>query len=261
MFTFIKRGWAQTNPWKWVALFIFEFVVVLLGVLVAQRLQEQFEVRREAERFAVTKEVLDEQALSAGTNLLIRGLQAQCIRDNLTKVRTVVRSNAPDDISDLTAHPPHPPVTLSVWSSEVARDARRFLDPDTVRHYDYLHTMAENVTESRHAEEEWWANVIMATDGARSLSERERSDVVLASYKLDHAFEGWDRAGASFASILIQLGMEPDFDRIERIHSGEGVCREEVSSMLGQWRDAIAEAKRRYEAEQTEQSGGEGSTD
>lgn len=243
MFAFLKRHWAKTDPLKWVSLFIFEFVVVLLGVMVAQSLQERFELRREEERFEATREVLNEQAVSAGTNLMIRGFQAICIRNNLAKIRNAALANTSEDLSDIMGHPPHPPVTLGVWSSEVARDARRFLDPDIVRHYDYFSTMAENVTVSRHSEEEWWATILLASGGVRRLSERERSDVVLASFKLDHAFEGWEKGPAYYAATLLRLGLEPDFDSIERIHSGEGICHEDVRAQLPEWREAMVEAR------------------
>ena len=255
MFAFFKRRWLSINPWKWVGLFLFEFTVVLLGVLVAQQLQERFELRREADRFEVTRSVLDEQARSAGTNLIVRGLQADCIKRNLATVREAVRNNLATDLADLTSHPPHPPVSMSVWSSEVARDARRFLDPERVQQYDFIASNAEMVTLSRQSEEEWWANVLLATDGAQRLSERERSDVALATYKLDHAFEGWSGAVTSFAQLLLLLDLEPDVDLIEAYHQGDGVCAAEVRALLPQLRAGLATARKNLADMQADKKG------
>lgn len=248
MLIFLKRNWAEGRVQRLGALFAFEFVVVLLGVFTAQLLQEHFDRRLDAERFEATREALNEQTEVAATSLMIRGLQAQCIRSNLERVIEAVERDQQVDLSNETAHPPHPAASMSIWSSEVIRDARRFMSPGSVKLYDDLAGQAADVTELRRQEEEWWAALLLARDGGQGLSDRRKTEVLLAAHKLQHAFQGWEYAITSMAGNLIRTGQDADFEYIERLHSGEGVCREEVRGILPEWREGFAEAKRRHES-------------
>ncbi|RPF71133.1 hypothetical protein [Aurantiacibacter spongiae] len=243
MFALFKRHWLRAQPLKWIGLFAFEFLVVLSGVLVAQSLQERFEQRREQERFAATRVVLDEQVEAAVTNFLSRALQARCVRANLATIRQAVSQGTAADLSAIVRHPPHSQSAINVWSGDTAREARRHLDPDEVRRYDFLASLSQDVIDLRRQEEEWWAAVLLASDGGAGLNEQERTEAMLAAYKLDHAYEGWDQAVPTLVGSLRVFGLEPDVDAIERSHQGDGVCAAEVRALLPRLRTYVEQVK------------------
>ena len=258
MFAIIKRNWIKNRPLYWAGLFMFEFIVVLLGVLVAQTLQERFEKRREAERFEVTRAVLDEQVVNAHNGLLARGLQARCIRSNLATIRQAVADRDGRDLSAIAAHPPHPPTSITVWDSATAREARQYLTSQELQLYDYIARSGEEVTASRRMEEEWWASVLLAAQGAQTLTAAERTEVTLATLKLDHAFEGWDEGLGSMLGILWYLGLEADLDEIERMHQGDGVCAEEVRGYMPAMRQNVEALRQRERPDPEAEEAGEG---
>ena len=237
MFAIFKHRWLKSRPLYWAGLFVFEFIVVLLGVLVAQSLQERFENRREAERFETTQAVINEQIVNSQIGILSRGLQSACIRTNLATIREAVRNREAGDFSAIAGHPPHPPTSVSVWNGETAREARRYLAPEYVQMYDYLATVGAEVTAMRRLEEEWWASIMLAADGGANLTDAERTEVILASYKLDHAFEGWNQSVGPMLGRLWYLGLEPHLDVIEAMHQGDGVCAEQVRGYLPDLRE------------------------
>lgn len=248
MLTFFKLRWPDFSLVKWVGLFAFEFVVVLLGVLTAQTLQERFQARQERESFESTRMALDEQFAQVGTAMVMRGLQARCVEANLQKIIAAVKNGESADLSAITTHPPYLSSALTIWNGELAARARTHMDSEAVGAYDFADTVSDGLKSSAQEEEAWWAVMALASDGGAGLNEIEKAEVLIAAHKLRHAYEGWERAPTTFETSFRLLDIEPDIDLIESYHSGKAVCAREVLADLLAYRQTRNSADGREES-------------
>lgn len=239
MFLFLKSKWSETGLRKWIWLFGFEFLVVLSGVLIAQMLQERFEQQRDKARFQTTLNVLNEQLRDAGTSLIIRSLQTECVQSNIAEIRGAIRSNSEDVSRLIFDDPPQPPAIISVWSSETAREARRYLSPDEVKSYDWISNLSDYVMSTRLEENKWWSQIKMAGDRLGNLTEDERSAVILATYNLEQAYATWEDAAPTIAYVMKQFEIEPELEIIKNMHDGKKVCAAEVRKQLPEFRKLV----------------------
>ena len=230
MFAILKRDWLKSAPLRWAGLFAFEFSVVLLGVLAAQSLQERFAARQDRASFAQTRSALDEQVQTVGSAMIMKGLQARCVSANLEAIVAAMESDAPLPAGTLTTHPPKGAVDLSIWNGDLAARARAYAEPEAVYAYEFMAAVSDGLVASAQNEESWWATIGMAE--AAQLPEDRRTHVLLAARNLLHAYEGWERAPATLDPMMTQLGVEPQWEWIERMHGGEAACASEVRDGL-----------------------------
>jgi hypothetical protein len=238
MLIFLKRFWASDRPLKWAGLFLFEFVVVLLGVLCAQLLQEYFEGRREAARFETVKALINDQMRGVATMIVARGVQVPCVEEKLETVLSAVDKGEKADLSAVIRHPPSLSGRFTIWAGEVPSLARKYVSPEEMSFYEYMATVSAFVDREATREDSLWATLALASTGGAGLSDVEKAEVRKAAYQLEHAYEGFDKAAFALAPRFRQLGTLPSIEGIRAQHAGDAPCAGEVRLGLQRYLDA-----------------------
>lgn len=232
MFTLLKKRLGELDGSKWAAIFVFEFVVVLLGVLAAQMLQERFQAQQAKDAFTASREALNRQLDSVGTSLIVRGLQAECVTGNLRQIVDAVEAGRALPEGVFTTHPPRGFGELTVWDGTLAAQTRKYLSPQEASAYEFLGLVAGDLRKAAQEEETNWATLALAKDDATALGDAGRTQVLLAANSLLHAYEGWERAPATTARLMGSIGSQPIPREIDASHPEGALCRDAVISGL-----------------------------
>ncbi len=225
MFLALKQSLKNINGWKWAALFLFEFVVVLLGVLAAQMLQERFQAQQQKASFEANRIALNRQLDNVGTGFIQRGLQTQCVVKNLRRIVATVEAGRALPEGVFTTHPPKGAGELTVWDSELAAQTRKYLDDQDAGTYEFLGLIAGDLRSAAQREESDWATLALANNNVSQLGDAGRTQVLLAANNLLHAYEGWERAPATVAGLMQRVGARPDPNQIRAVHPEGALCR------------------------------------
>ena len=232
MFAYLKERAGKLDGPKWAAIFLFEFVVVLLGVLAAQMLQERFQAQQAKSNFESNRAALNLQLDNVGTALVQRGLQAECVSENLTRLITAVEARQPLPGDIFTTHPPKGAGELTIWDGSLAAQTRKYLSDEEAGAYEFLALVAGDLRKAAQREESDWATLALAKGRAQDLGDAGRTQVLLAANNLLHAYEGWERAPATTLRLMSLVGSQAQPGRILAVHQ-EGVpCRRAVLSGL-----------------------------
>lgn len=232
MFTLLRHRLGELDGPKWAAIFVFEFVVVLLGVLAAQMLQERFQAQQARANFEASRTALNRQLDNVGTSLIQRGLQAECITVNLREIIVSVEAGQPLREGVFTSHPPKGAGELTAWDGALAAQTRKYLPAQLAESYEFLGLVAGDLRNGAQREETDWATLALARSDASRLGDAGRTQVLLAANNLLHAYEGWERAPATTLRLMRQIGAEPQPNRIRTVHRGDTPCSRDVLSGL-----------------------------
>lgn len=234
MFVLLKQRLDQLDGPKWAAIFVFEFIVVLLGVLAAQTLQERFQQRQARESFDASRAALNRQLDNVGTSMIQRGLQAPCVTQNLEQIIAAVEAGRPLPDGVFTNHPPKGSGELTVWDGSLAAQTRKYLTEQEASAYEFIGLVAVDLRNAAQREESDWATLALAKNNAGSLGDAGKTQVLLAANNLLHAYEGWERAPATLVGLMKGVGAKALPDRITQVNAGEALCSQSVLAGLAQ---------------------------
>jgi hypothetical protein len=187
MFQFIREYFAAPDdppPRKGrgrrvAAVFAFEFVVVVLGVLVAQLIGDWFAGRAEAQRATEALALLDQEANRFATTSEYRLRAHECEVRRLKRFGALVRAGGTLPPAELP--PPIMPMpSISEWSDGTRAAVARHGDSRDLQRYDGLRLLAQMISERQRRLEDQWADfALLGSDWAGSDAGR-RSDLALA---------------------------------------------------------------------------------
>ena len=151
------RGWfAKTRRHRWLKLFLFEFFVVLLGVLAASGLQQHFERRAAEQRADDAIQSLHSELATLGYGAELRLRNYACTVYRLEQMERRVRGES-FPVEHQTYHPPDPAlVTFPGWGSDTIGAMRRYLSEEELRDIAVVGEIADRIEHlqevERHAE-------------------------------------------------------------------------------------------------------------
>lgn len=153
------------------ALFVFEFVVVLFGVLAAQLLQDWFSARGDVRRAREAVAALDEETKRFATVAEYRLRAHKCETDRLERLTAVIRSGeAASEAERATPIMPMPIVTE--WSDSTRALVARHGSSRTLNRYDALRLLAHMISERQRQLENQWADFRLLAPEVRSTQDR-----------------------------------------------------------------------------------------
>lgn len=243
MFLSLRQRLGEIDLPKWSAIFLFEFVVVLLGVLAAQMLQERFEANRAKASFEDERTALNRQLDNVGSSMILRGLQSRCVTSNLEEIVAAIEEGRAFKDGVFLSHPPMGAAELTVWDGEFATSARRYLDEEEVAGYQFLGLVATDMKSLGESEKAHWATLGLASRNPARMSEARKIEILLAAHKLLLTHEGWDRAPATVVALMQKVGAVPQFDEMERVNDSNTPCAQEASVALAELRKIVAQGK------------------
>lgn len=163
MFNWVKRSIGSkfgegSSNWPMLSgLFVFEFVIVMLGVLAAQALSERFERQHETRRAEAALERFTEDQQQYRTVGEYYARYGFCIEDMATAMLQAAISESKVSDPDLLTGPPLPDVHVEEWPSEISKEIARLEGPETLDFYRELRLAEDFITRYKLAYYEDWS--------------------------------------------------------------------------------------------------------
>lgn len=164
-------------------LFVFEFVVVVLGVLAAQMLQEYFADARSRREVAATVERARQEAAGFRATSEYWLAAGPCLD---RKMDELMRAAA-EGVDRPQLHGPRPRMPLSAstpWSEATMNAARQIYGDEEVSVYFALHTMAAKMAEDSHDLAGDWSLLGLADPRLGPVSREDRTNARLAAGRI-----------------------------------------------------------------------------
>ncbi len=150
------RGWfGKIRRRRWVVLFVFEFMVVLLGVLAAQALQARFERQAEQRGALRNLNTLEDNAHSLGISAFLRTRNFICISYRLLLIEDAIAAGNTPQI-DLSP-PDEVPIAQLGWDGATPGLIVEHFNRDTADRYANLALWTESLRRAQISEQHSWA--------------------------------------------------------------------------------------------------------
>ena len=211
-----KRGRGR----RLAGLFAFEFVVVLLGVLAAQLLQDWFAERRDARRAAAFVAELGEETARFVTSAEYRLRAHDCETARLARLAELIRTGQPADEAERAA-PLMPMPVITGWSDETRQIVARHSGAEAIARFDALRLLAQMISERQRRLEDQWADFRLLAPEARGMGDSR--DLALAAARSSGLLAAIDMN----AQILVQrygAEFEADRDRLAQLAAMDHPC-------------------------------------
>ncbi len=190
-------------------LFLFEFVVVLLGVLAAQMLQERFANARER---AAAKSAMDRaRSETSGFRATAEYWRsaAPCLDRNMD---ALMRSVATSDIIDpaLTVRPRMPLTALTPWGEDTIGAVRQVYGDDVVSAFFALQTMAAKMSRDSDDLAGEWALLSLVNPSLGPVTSEDRMNARVAAGRIKGRLESLEVSAANTERLTERLGIAAD---------------------------------------------------
>ena len=236
------RGWfGKLRRRRWIVLFIFEFFVVLLGVLAAQGLQSWFQSRQEARLAAAARATLDRNLRSIALSVEIRRRGLMCYGQRLAQYAQAIRDGSSVPVG-LT--PPAEALVIDLgWSGEVPGLVAEHYGSELADKYVNIALWVDALRRAQQREQDSWTDLSRLSPRLGQPSEADRSAakgaLIDASRDLLHV--SW--ATGHLAKHAQDLSIEPDLSELEGLRPAEDVCNRAHSYSLEEHQQAQARGR------------------
>lgn len=192
-----------------VRLFAFEFVVVLLGVLAAQMLQERFTDARErgAAKSAMDRARSETSGFRSTADYWRSA--APCLDRNMDALmRSVAASKTIDPA--LTARPRMPLTALTPWGEDTIGAARQVYGDSVVSAFFALQTMAAKMSRDSDDLAGEWALLSLVDPSLGPISSEDRINARVAAGRIKGRLESLEVSAENAERISDSLGIAAD---------------------------------------------------
>jgi hypothetical protein len=223
------RGWfGKLRRRRWVALFAFEFVVVVLGVLVAQGLSSYFADAAEQRRADDAMDALRVELGLLDVEVEKRRRDYWCTVFRLGLMQQ--RLNGGEvAIPHRMFHPPEGSlVTFAGWDSGVIGSMRRYLEPEEIQAVIRVGELANQLEQLQRTEREAWNDMHRLSDDLGEPSETDRSTAKggLVAGKL--AIGSIIGVAQRLRADIEALGVSSDFSELEQYRDHPETCQQVI---------------------------------
>jgi hypothetical protein len=161
------------------SLFLFEFVVVVLGVLAAQLLQDWFGRRAEERRANEAVAAFEQEAQQLATTSAFRVRTHECEANRLQQLIRVARAGASATLEQ-RAMPLMPMPVITPWEEGTRSAVRRHAAPEVLQRFDALRVLATMMGERQRRLEDQWADFRLLDPAAGPVAPESRAALALA---------------------------------------------------------------------------------
>lgn len=239
MFVFLalRKRMGDIDRPKWAAIFLFEFVVVLLGVLAAQFLAERFQSERERTQFETNRAALNRQLDYVGSDLILRSLRARCVSENASAIFDSVSAGRPVGEEAFAEIPATRILNLGAWDEQFAGNARKYLPEETAFKYEMLSILTDDYNELIASDAQHWAALGLAKTDVVRTDTAARAQVLVAANALRLSYSGWTDLSLGVAELMNDVGAAPLLEQTRASVKGFGVeepCGQQILEALGE---------------------------
>ena len=231
------RGWfGKIRRRRWVALFVFEFFVVLLGVLAAQGLQSWFQARQEKRTAAGAKAGLDRNLRSIILSAEIRRRGLICYGDRLSRLAQVIR-----DGSKLERGLQAPEEALVIdlgWTGDVPALMSEHYGAKLADKYVNVALWVESFRRAQEREQESWSDLARLSARLGTVTEADRSAAKGALIDATRDLQQVAWATGHLAGHAKDLRIEPDLAELAGARSAPDSCQRAIGYSLEEHQSA-----------------------
>lgn len=205
-------------------LFLFEFVVVVLGVFVAQMLQENAATARTETdaRVAVGRAAGEAANFRATSEYWLRA--APCLETRMDELMRAAANGTPDAIS----RGPRPRMPLSAftpWSETTTITARRMYGDQLVSDYAALGTMAAKMAQDSHDLAGEWTLLGLIDPALGDVAREDRFNARLAAGRIKGRLASLNVTALNAVAAAERLGVSADSQRSRLLTLPMGCAR------------------------------------
>lgn len=225
------RGWlGKVTGRRWLRLFVFEFFVILLGVLAAQGLQSWFVDRSERRAAVAAKATLDRNLASIALSAEIRLRSMTCFNDRVGKIAIALRAGAQPKIS-LT--PPNEALVIDLgWSGGVPALIADHYNDETVEHYANASLWAESLRRHQSAEQVSWHDLGRLSPLLGEVTQSDRSIAKGSVIGAIHSLRNIYYAATHLRTHAIEMNNAPDLAELKLYRAQSDPCRAAMGYLL-----------------------------
>ena len=209
------------------ALFLFEFVVVVLGVLAAQLLQDWFAARAEERRGREAVAAFEREAQQFATTSAFRVRTHECEAGRLRELVRLARSGSAAT-SEQRAMPMMPMPLITRWEEGTRTAVQRHADPELIQRYDGLLILATMMSERQRRLEDQWADFRLLDVESGPLQPEHRPTLTLAGARAMGLLYAIDMNAEIVVGNL--PGFKVDEDRMKAISKVDHPCAKHAAT-------------------------------
>lgn len=219
------RGWfGKLRRRRWIALFFFEFLVVLLGVLVAQalaaKLSERAEQRNADDAIAALRVelgILDREIEKRRRSYLCTIFRLGLMQERIGGDETAIPHRM--------FHPPTASLTtFAGWDSATISSMRRYLEPDEIQTIVQIGELSNQLEALQRDEREAWNGMHLISDDLGEPSEADLSAAKRGLVAGKLAIGSIFTTSQSLREGINALGVESDFTDFEKYRDAADTC-------------------------------------
>ena len=248
------RGWfGKVRRRRWITLFFFEFMVVLLGVLVAQALAANLEQRSKQQdaddamdALRVELEVLDREIEKRRRSYLCTTYRLSLIQNRIGGDDTAIPHRM--------FHPPTASLsTFSGWDSATISTMRRYIDADQIQTIVRIGELTNQFEEQQRLEREAWNGIHLISD---DLGKPSEADMTAAKRGL---VEGKIAIGSIFQTAqalrdgIASLDVEGDFSDFVQYRDAADTCDQVLGYTMEEQGEMLRERGRLITGQRVEE--------
>jgi hypothetical protein len=200
-------------------LFLFEFVVVLLGVLAAALLQDWFAERKDARSAQAAVAALDEETGRFVTSAEYRLRAHECETARLARLGELIRTGGTATEAERDS-PIMPMPVITDWSEDTKQLVTRHVGQQAVNRYGALRLLAQMISERQRQLEDQWADFLLLAPGAGA--EANRGDLALAVARSSGLLAAIDMNAAYVHQYAPAI--KPDEKRLQQLAKMDHPC-------------------------------------
>ena len=218
------RGWfGKLKRRRWAALFLFEFMVVLLGVLAAQALQARFESQAERREAKRSLTALETNAETIGISAMIRMRGFACTQYRLRMIENAIATKS---VPTVNLPPPEEvPITELGWDGTTPGVISEYFGAERSKTFANLQLWTEALRRAQISEQRSWS---MLGRLSTRLGNPQNADFVAAKEGLVAAGQDLRRviyAAGNIRNNLDRLGIKNDEDLFREYRGASDPCR------------------------------------
>lgn len=225
------RGWfGKIRRGRWLTLFVFEFFVVLLGVLAAQGLQSWFQSRQEARTATAAKATLDQNLRSIALSAEIRRRGLACYGNRLRQFEQAIRSRTP--VTGALTPPAEALVIDLGWSGGVPALLAEHYGSEVADKYVNIALWVDSFRRAQAREQESWTDLSRLSErlGQPSGDDWSSAKGALIDASRDLLHISW--ATSHLARHANDLGIVANLDELAGARASKDSCARAVSYSL-----------------------------
>jgi hypothetical protein len=225
------RGWfGKIKRRRWIILFVFEFFVVLLGVLAAQGLQSWFQSRQETKTAAAARATLNQNLRSIALSAEIRRRDLTCYGNRLRQFEQAIKSRTA--LTDELTAPAEALVIDLGWSGNVPALIAEHYGSQVADKYVNVALWVDAFRRAQEREQESWTDLSRLSTRLGPPSDDDwsaaKGAIIDANRDLLHI--SW--ATGHLAGHARDLRIEADLEELAGLRSAKDACRRAVSYSL-----------------------------